>query len=80
MHRFVALTKLRGENTSNKTIPCTCCSSKTVSKHRLARAVAPLSEPMVFSALEWHIHNLRRKLGNTCIRTVRGVGYCMVDE
>jgi two-component system, OmpR family, response regulator QseB len=53
---------------------------ETVSKHRLARAVAPLSEPMEFSALEWHIHNLRRKLGSTCIRTVRGVGYCMEDE
>jgi two-component system, OmpR family, response regulator QseB len=53
---------------------------ETVSKHRLARAVAPLSEPMEFSALEWHIHNLRRKLGNTCIRTVRGVGYCMANE
>nr|WP_028310554.1 response regulator [Derxia gummosa] len=48
---------------------------ETVSKHRLARAVAPLAEPMEFSALEWHIHNLRRKLGNERVRTVRGVGY-----
>ena len=50
---------------------------ETVSKHRLARAVAPLNEPLEFSALEWHVHNLRRKLGGDCVRTVRGVGYCM---
>lgn len=48
-----------------------------VAKHRLARAVAPLGEPMEFSALEWHVHNLRRKLGEDCVRTVRGVGYCV---
>jgi DNA-binding response OmpR family regulator len=27
------------------------------------------------NALEVHIHHLRRKLGNDCIRTLRGVGY-----
>lgn len=53
---------------------------ETVSKHRLARAVAPLSEPLEFSALEWHIHNLRRKIGTELIRTVRGVGYCLVND
>lgn len=51
---------------------------ETVSKHRLARAVAPLSDPLEFSALEWHIHNLRRKIGANVIRTVRGVGYSLV--
>ena len=53
---------------------------ETVSKQRLARAVAPLSEPLEFSALEWHIHNLRRKIGTQLIRTVRGVGYCLVND
>lgn len=53
---------------------------ETVAKHRLARAVAPLSEPLEFSALEWHIHNLRRKVGEHRVLTVRGVGYCMVAE
>ena len=53
---------------------------ETVSKQRLARAVAPLSEPLEFSALEWHIHNLRRKIGTQLIRTVRGVGYCLVHD
>ena len=47
---------------------------------RLVRALAPLSEPLEFSALEWHIHNLRRKIGTQTIRTVRGVGYCLVSE
>lgn len=46
-----------------------------VPKHRVARAVVPLGDPMEFSALEWHVHNLRRKLGTDCIHTVRGVGY-----
>ncbi|MBB6559859.1 two-component system response regulator BasR [Acidovorax soli] len=46
-----------------------------VPKHRLARALAPLGEPLEFSALEWHIHNLRRKLGEDSIHTMRGVGY-----
>ena len=50
-----------------------------VSKHRLAQALAPLSEPMEFSALEWHVCNLRRKIGTQKIRTVRGVGYCMTS-
>ncbi len=50
-------------------------SGKVVTKHRLALAVSPLGQPMEFSALEFHIHNLRRKLGEDCIRTVRGVGY-----
>jgi two-component system response regulator BasR len=54
-------------------------AGEVVSKHRLARAVMPLNEPMEFGALEWHIHNLRRKLGEGCIRTVRGVGYSVVE-
>ena len=41
----------------------------------LVRALAPLSEPLEFSALEWHIHNLRRKIGSARIGTLRGVGY-----
>lgn len=51
-----------------------------VAKHRVARAVSPLNEPLEFSALEWHIHNLRRKLGEDSIRTVRGVGYTMGER
>jgi two-component system, OmpR family, response regulator QseB len=48
-----------------------------VAKHRLARALAPLGEPLDFNAIEVHIHNLRRKVGNTRVKTVRGVGYLL---
>lgn len=32
-------------------------------------------EEVASNALEVHVHNLRKKLGNTLIKTVRGVGY-----
>lgn len=48
---------------------------ETIPRHRLARALAPLAEPVALGALEFHVHNLRRKLGGERIRTVRGVGY-----
>ncbi|MBV7541407.1 response regulator transcription factor [Acidovorax sp. sic0104] len=32
------------------------------------------------NAVEVHIHHLRRKLGATCIQTMRGVGYFMPQE
>lgn len=54
-------------------------AGEVVPKHRLARAVVPLSEQIDFSALEWHIRNLRRKLGEGHVRTVRGVGYSLVE-
>jgi DNA-binding response OmpR family regulator len=46
-----------------------------VSKDELSRRLQPLGDPVDFSAIEVHLHNLRRKLGNEAIRTVRGVGY-----
>jgi DNA-binding response OmpR family regulator len=54
-------------------------SGRVVPKHRLAQAVAPLGEPLDFNALEVHVHNLRRKLGASWVRTVRGVGYLLED-
>jgi two-component system, OmpR family, response regulator QseB len=50
-------------------------NGEVVPKHRLARAVAPLGEGLEANALEVHIHNLRRKLCDDAIVTVRGVGY-----
>jgi DNA-binding response OmpR family regulator len=52
-------------------------AGEVVAKHRLAQAVSPLGEPLDFGSLEWHIANLRRKLGDGRIRTVRGVGYSL---
>lgn len=46
-----------------------------VSKDDLARRLQPLGDPVDFSAIEVHVHNLRRKVGVEAIRTVRGVGY-----
>lgn len=50
-----------------------------VPRRRLQRALAPHAAPLASTALEWHVHNLRRKLGDGVIRTVRGVGYCLVE-
>lgn len=50
-------------------------AGRVVPRHRVAQALNPLGEPLEFNALDWHIHNLRRKLGANLIQTVRGVGY-----
>lgn len=50
-----------------------------VSKGALARRLEPLGDPVDFSAIEVHVSNLRRKIGAACIRTVRGVGYMLVQ-
>jgi two-component system response regulator BasR len=48
-----------------------------VTKHHLARALAPLGEPLQFNTLEFHVHNLRRKLSAVEIKTLRGIGYAL---
>jgi len=50
-------------------------AGQVVTKNKLARALAPLSEAIEFNALEVHIHNVRKKLGIDSILTIRGVGY-----
>ena len=32
------------------------------------------------NAIEVHVHHLRRKLGDACIRTLRGVGYFVPED
>jgi two-component system, OmpR family, response regulator QseB len=49
-----------------------------VSKGVLARRLEPLGDPVDFSAIEVHVSNLRRRIGASRIRTVRGVGYMLV--
>lgn len=46
-----------------------------VSKDELARRLQPLGDPVDFSSIEVHVHNLRRKVGGDTIVTVRGIGY-----
>ncbi len=48
---------------------------EVVSKDRIAQRLDPLGESVDFNAIEVHVHNLRRKLDNGSIITVRGVGY-----
>jgi two-component system response regulator QseB len=48
-----------------------------VSKGDLAARLDPLGDPVDFGAIEVHVSNLRRKIGATRIRTVRGVGYLL---
>lgn len=52
-------------------------AGQVVTKHHLARAIAPLGEPLQFNTLEFHVHNLRRKLDTTRIETLRGIGYAL---
>jgi two-component system, OmpR family, response regulator QseB len=51
-----------------------------VAKHRLAQSLSPLGEPLDFNAIEVHVHNLRRKVGNARVKTVRGVGYLLAQS
>jgi DNA-binding response OmpR family regulator len=50
-------------------------SGAVLSKDELAQRLQPLGDPVDFSVIEVHIHNLRRKIGGEAILTVRGVGY-----
>jgi len=52
-------------------------AGQVVTKHHLARALAPLGEPLQFNTLEFHVHNLRRKLESARIETLRGIGYAL---
>lgn len=50
-----------------------------VAKHRIAQRLAPLDAPVDSATLEMHVSNLRRKIGASRIRTVRGIGYQLVE-
>ncbi len=51
-----------------------------VPKGTLAQRLEPLGDALDFGALEVHVSNLRRKIGATRIRTLRGVGYMLVSS
>ena len=50
-----------------------------LSRDQLMQTLYGWDEDVDSNALEVHIHNLRKKLGTTFIRTIRGVGY-MVEK
>lgn len=50
-----------------------------LSREQLEERLYGWDEEIASNAIEVHIHNLRRKLGSTWIRNVRGVGYKLMD-
>lgn len=52
---------------------------QVVSRERLADRLYGWEEAVASNALQVHIHNLRRKLGEGRIETVRGVGYRLAE-
>lgn len=53
---------------------------QVLSKSRLESALYGFGESLESNAIEVHIHHLRRKLGESLIKTVRGVGYFIPRE
>lgn len=51
-----------------------------LSREQLMQSVYGWNEDVDSNALEVHVHNLRKKLNATYIRTIRGVGYMIEKE
>ncbi len=52
----------------------------TLSRSQLEERLYGWGEEVASNSVEVHIHNLRRKLGEGTIRTVRGAGYSIASE
>ena len=52
---------------------------KIVTKPSLLNSLYTLDDDIDSNSLEVHIHNLRKKLGVDLLRTVRGIGYLVVN-
>jgi len=52
---------------------------RVLSREHLTQSLYGWGDDVDSNALEVHVHNLRKKFGQTFIRTIRGVGY-MVDR
>lgn len=53
---------------------------RVLSRSRLEESLYGWDEVIESNAVEVHIHNLRKKLGKDLIRTVRGVGYIILNN
>jgi two-component system OmpR family response regulator/two-component system response regulator QseB len=53
---------------------------QVLSKSRLESALYGFGDALESNAIEVHVHHLRRKLGESLIKTVRGVGYFIPRE
>ena len=54
-------------------------SGRVLSREQLAESLYGWDNEIESNAVEVHVHNIRKKLGNNIIRTIRGVGY-MVEK
>jgi two-component system response regulator QseB len=52
----------------------------TLSRAQLEERLYGWGEEVSSNSVEVHIHNLRRKLGERSIRTIRGVGYTLAED
>jgi two-component system, OmpR family, response regulator QseB len=55
-------------------------SGKVLSRDQLTQSLYGWEDDVDSNTLEVHIHNLRKKLNGTFIRTIRGVGYMVEKE
>ena len=53
---------------------------QVLSKSRLESALYGFGDALESNAIEVHVHHLRRKLGESLIKTVRGVGYFIPQD
>src|SRR5436189_283438 len=51
-----------------------------LSRAQLEERIYGWGEEVASNSVEVHIHNLRKKLGDATIRTVRGVGYAIAND
>jgi two-component system response regulator QseB len=52
----------------------------TLSRGQLEERLYGWGEEVASNSVEVHIHNLRKKLGESAIRTIRGAGYSIASE
>lgn len=55
-------------------------AGQVLSRDQLEQHLYSWGQEVESNAIEVHIHNLRRKLGNGLIQTVRGVGYILLRD
>jgi two-component system OmpR family response regulator/two-component system response regulator QseB len=56
------------------------CRPRVLSRAQIEERLYSFEQVLESNAIEVHVHHLRRKLGETLIRTVRGVGYYVPAE
>lgn len=55
-------------------------AGRFVTRSQLEYVMFNSESQMESNALEVHVHNLRKKIGGECIKTIRGVGYLLEEQ